>query len=351
MFWPALLTALAAAWAPPRAPPSRCGSRAPARLFRLCAQEEPPKLDEDWRAFRARLVAAQQAEGGGEGGASTTSEGGYMYATPLIEQGSVILGGTQQEFGFALRQQYFHKSVMLLLQHDDGFTKGIILNRPSAITLDGWRLWFGGDVAQGGLFRRAAPWRRGLPDIRSAASGLEMVCLHSLPGDAAQRLSLPVISGVWRLSHAGKGPHALPILLASPVRQQPDLRKRAAAQASRGGPGPPWLCGASALRFFAPAGRRPLMSPSLSWTQGMRRRFATRRTPVAAAATRPPPPLSPPAPLPLPGPPLSTSAPASTACPARRTFASLRGTRAGPPGSCRGRWSETRGARPPPSRP
>ena len=79
-----------------------------------------------------------------------------MYATPLIEQGSVILGGTQQEFGFALRQQYFHKSVMLLLQHDDGFTKGIILNRPSAITLDGWRLWFGGDVAQGGLFRRAA---------------------------------------------------------------------------------------------------------------------------------------------------------------------------------------------------
>ena len=76
---------------------------------------------------------------------------GYVYESPLIEQGSVILGGTQQEFGFALRQQYFHKSVMLLLQHDDGFTKGIILNRPSAYELDGWRVWFGGDVAEGEL--------------------------------------------------------------------------------------------------------------------------------------------------------------------------------------------------------
>ena len=85
-----------------------------------------------------------------------------MYATPLIEQGSVILGGTDQEFGFALRQQYFHKCVILLLTHDEGFTKGIILNRPSALTLDGWRLWFGGDVAQGGLFRKHEPWKTNL---------------------------------------------------------------------------------------------------------------------------------------------------------------------------------------------
>jgi putative transcriptional regulator len=184
-------------------------SRAPQRRLRLC-QEEPPKLDDkDWRAFRARLVAAQQAEGGGEGGgggASTTSEGGFMYATPLIEQGSVILGGTDQEFGFALRQQYFHKCVILLLSHDDGFTKGIILNRPSALTLDGWRLWFGGDVAQGGLFRKAEPWKTieerasALLMVSAASSGLEMVCLHSLTSEAARRLSLPVISGVWQTS-------------------------------------------------------------------------------------------------------------------------------------------------------
>ena len=39
-------------------------------------------------------------------------------------------------FGFALRQQYFHKCVLLLLSHDDGFTKGIILNRPTSYALD-----------------------------------------------------------------------------------------------------------------------------------------------------------------------------------------------------------------------
>ena len=31
--------------------------------------------------------------------------------TPLIEQGAVILGGTQSSFGFGLNQQYFHKWV------------------------------------------------------------------------------------------------------------------------------------------------------------------------------------------------------------------------------------------------
>ena len=202
-----LLTALAvgAAFGPcgpggPRRPNAL--SRAPQRRLRLC-QEEPPKLDDkDWRAFRAKLVAAQQAGEGGDGGASTTPEGGFMYATPLIEQGSVILGGTDQEFGFALRQQYFHKCVILLLTHDEGFTKGIILNRPSALTLDGWRLWFGGDVAQGGLFRKHEPWKTSLEkeSANAASSGLEMVCLHSLKSEAAERLSLSVISGVWQTS-------------------------------------------------------------------------------------------------------------------------------------------------------
>ena len=100
--------------------------------WRACSPsmcDEPPKPAGDWRELRAKLVAQEQAEQG----AAASAESGYVYESPLIEQGSVILGGTKQEFGFALRQQYFHKSVMLLLQHDDSFTKGIILNRPSAI--------------------------------------------------------------------------------------------------------------------------------------------------------------------------------------------------------------------------
>ena len=44
---------------------------------------------------------------------------------------------------------------MLLLQHDEGFTKGIILNKPSDYEIDGWRVWFGGDVAEGAMFRGA----------------------------------------------------------------------------------------------------------------------------------------------------------------------------------------------------
>jgi putative transcriptional regulator len=116
--------------------------------------------------------------------------GAQVYETPLIEQGSVILGGTQQEFGFALRQQYFHKSVMLLLQHDPTFTRGIMLNRPSAMELDGWRVWFGGDVSEGGLFHG------GSPDEAGEAGRREIVCLHSLESAAAARLSMPVIRGV-----------------------------------------------------------------------------------------------------------------------------------------------------------
>jgi hypothetical protein len=50
----------------------------------------------------------------------------------VIEQGAVILGGVEQDFGFGLRQQYFHKAVILVIDHDEKvFTKGIILNRPT----------------------------------------------------------------------------------------------------------------------------------------------------------------------------------------------------------------------------
>ena len=78
----------------------------------------------------------------------------YIYTGKVIEQGAVILGGVEQDFGFGLRQQYFHKSVILVLDHDENtFTKGIILNRPSDRMLEDdvntgleWRVWFGGDV-------------------------------------------------------------------------------------------------------------------------------------------------------------------------------------------------------------
>ena len=150
-----------------RAPTVRMGAaeRAPTTV-RMCAADS---AEMDWREMRARLIASQGFE-------SPTSESGqkkqgFIYESPLIEQGTILLGGTEMEFGFALRQQFFHKCVLLLLQHDAHFTKGIILNRPSALTQDGWRLWCGhGQVAEGGLF----------VGEEQAMGELEINCLHSL---------------------------------------------------------------------------------------------------------------------------------------------------------------------------
>ncbi|KAI2500555.1 putative ACR [Fragilaria crotonensis] len=169
--------------------------------------------NKDWRAFRAKLVmadapqqkiqdesvASDESDLDGIGalfGSTAVADGFKM--TPLdpsqwaydsgkvIEQGAVILGGVEQEYGFGLRQQYFHKAAILVLDHDDKqFTKGIILNRPTDLTLDDdinegvkWRVWFGGDVQ--GLNSKA-------PDI---------VCLHSLKNDQVMRASMLVMNDI-----------------------------------------------------------------------------------------------------------------------------------------------------------
>jgi hypothetical protein len=91
--------ALHAACAPRAVGCARCAR------FRACADEPAEAPDVDWRELRARLVAQERAADGAE----ATDEGGFVYESPLIEQGSVILGGTQQEFGFALRCSTPHR--------------------------------------------------------------------------------------------------------------------------------------------------------------------------------------------------------------------------------------------------
>lgn len=142
----------------------------------------------DWREMRARLMAQEkQVDGEGEAEEAPAASGGFVYESPLIEQGTILLGGTQQAFGFALRQQFFHKCVLLLLHHDEQFTKGIILNRPTALELDGWRVWCGhGQVAEGGIF----------VGEDAAIGQLEINCLHSLEGFVADKCSTRVIKGV-----------------------------------------------------------------------------------------------------------------------------------------------------------
>lgn len=189
--------------------------------------EEDDGIDvsnQDWRAFRAKLVmgepdkqkATEQAktaessvlqddddlDGIGAIFSATTSSKTNSTTqrlpvmTPLdpsqwaydsgnvIEQGAVILGGVEQDFGFGLRQQYFHKAAILVLDHEEStFTKGIILNRPTDIELEDdqglkWRVWFGGDV-------------QGLE-----APNAEFVCLHTLQSDAVKKASVPVMNDI-----------------------------------------------------------------------------------------------------------------------------------------------------------
>jgi hypothetical protein len=173
--------------------------------------------DQDWRAFRAKLVMSDAPEADDESAPASTKEVessdtsgdldgiGALFGTstdfqmtPLdpsqwaydsgkvIEQGAVILGGVEQEYGFGLRQQYFHKAAILVLDHDEKqFTKGIILNRPTDLTLEDdinegvkWRVWFGGDV-------------QGLNSMNQ-----DIVCLHSLKNDQVMRASIPVMKDI-----------------------------------------------------------------------------------------------------------------------------------------------------------
>jgi len=104
----------------------------------------------------------------------------------VIEQGAVILGGVEQDFGFGLRQQYFHKTAILVVEHQEStFTKAIILNRPTDIMLEDdinpgtkWKVWFGGDV-------------QGLDSVAPS-----IICLHSLKEKRVVEASVPVMKDI-----------------------------------------------------------------------------------------------------------------------------------------------------------
>ena len=196
------------------------------------AGDESRGEDDDWRTFRAKLVmseggtptpASSQSSNDVENSADSSVDDADLdgfgalfsenftpsspttapssiipgftplepsqwayYSGKVIEQGSVILGGVEQDFGFGLRQQYFHKAVILVLDHDEStFTKGIILNRPSGRVLEDdvneglqWKVWFGGDV-------------QGLDSLLP-----EIVCLHSLRSNEAREASVSVMKDI-----------------------------------------------------------------------------------------------------------------------------------------------------------
>jgi len=160
--------------------------------------------EEDWRDFRAKLVRHYQLDSEETNSSEQNKNTGldtesWAYAIDgLIEKGSIIMSRLEQDFDYGLQQQYFHKSVILILYHSDViFTKGIILNRPRNLVLAGhdfenedgtpleeeeldlkFKVWFGGEVQ----------------DIHS--ENPEIICLHSLKGDIADEVSESVIKGL-----------------------------------------------------------------------------------------------------------------------------------------------------------
>jgi putative AlgH/UPF0301 family transcriptional regulator len=128
----------------------------------------------DWRDVRAKLVMQyrndqqnseesilQHAASSTTPLSSTTNtnttilvgNNGWAYESgDVIETGSLIVSHPSQDFAYGgLRQQYFYKSVVLVVEHTSAFTKGLILNRPTDITMkddhgEEWDVWYGGDV-------------------------------------------------------------------------------------------------------------------------------------------------------------------------------------------------------------
>ena len=129
-----------------------------------------------------------------------------------IEEGSLILSRVETSLGcHDLRQPYFHKAVVLVLDHDpDDFTQGVLLNRASDLILESsdilyvdndeddnqspkppqpsssWKIHFGGDI--GGWYEEDP----------------QLLCLHGISTDAAMAVSDSVFGdNLYITSHRG----------------------------------------------------------------------------------------------------------------------------------------------------
>lgn len=169
---------------------------------------------DDWREFRARLVQQelreQQSDDPSAEVSPETSDAlgspaeGWAHATPVIEQGSLLLSAPGDHF--AINQQYFHKTLIFIVEHTENFTRGVILNRPTAFstsdlrgsigfsmdasegapdTADGWNVWCGGDCQ--GLNARQ--------DVFSG--GVAYCCLHTL--ERLGNKSREIIKGAYSI--------------------------------------------------------------------------------------------------------------------------------------------------------
>jgi putative AlgH/UPF0301 family transcriptional regulator len=106
----------------------------------------------DWKDFRAKLVLSNRGiKDSSSSPDSSLSPTSWAYDTgTFLEPGSILVSRVTSTVGcHDLRQPYLHKCVILILEHDDNdFTKGIILNRPTNITLNNTDIEYVDDKGQ-----------------------------------------------------------------------------------------------------------------------------------------------------------------------------------------------------------
>ena len=134
-----------------------------------------PALESDWRDFRAMLISQEKgkeelvdddeiAAASGpnlellkQQNPKLAADKPWAHKIGAPEKGCLLLAAADE---FALGQQYFHQAVILLLEHSEKGSMGVILNRPTQYNMgyvsgqaDGPfaenALYFGGDVGDG----------------------------------------------------------------------------------------------------------------------------------------------------------------------------------------------------------
>ena len=85
--------------------------------------------NEDWRAFRAKLIMDEKKEDSLDPSATT-----WLYEQPSIERGSLLIHHPlhdRSHYGLTNQRQYLYKSVVLIVELSPRLTVGLVLNRPT----------------------------------------------------------------------------------------------------------------------------------------------------------------------------------------------------------------------------
>jgi putative transcriptional regulator len=160
----------------PEPEPSAASSSEDAEKLPTPEDDVAPALEGDWRDFRARLVSMESGAGSSTDEEEKVEEASGPNLELLREQNPAlaaekpwahVIGAPERGCllvargdNFTQGQQYFHQAVILMLEHNEKGSMGVILNRPTQYSM-GYvsgdesgpfaqnALYFGGDVGDG----------------------------------------------------------------------------------------------------------------------------------------------------------------------------------------------------------